>query len=257
MSARPPSSVLPRLFELYRKHAQIKIVSGLNPYHFGNYRDAPFTRFVKNGSDLTSHLGVSMWEVLMLQDFCAALEPSSIFIVGNGLGWSALALSLINPTARVLAIDPENGIELTNRIAQAEGLDCRAVRGWSPDDTRRVIDEYGGKGPPDLVLIDGLHDTLAVIRDFCAAFEISGERACYLFHDVVNFGLEPAMASISSIAGRCGMRTAVLAATPSGMAAVYPLQASEAFLSVLNVYQGSHDCLKLIAKEANSSAFSA
>ena len=169
--------------------------------------------------------------------------------MGNGLGWSALALSLINPGARVLAVDPETGLELTNRIAEAERLDCRAVRGWSPDDTRRIVAEHGN-GPPDLALIDGLHDSFSVLRDFCALFEVSGDACCYLFHDVVNFGLQPALASIDSIAQRCGMQSTLLACAPSGMAAVYPAQAPSAFHGMLGVYRGAEPALAMVAKEA-------
>ena len=117
--------------------------------------------------------------------------------------------------------------------------------------TRRAIEEHGN-GAPDLALIDGLHDSLSVIWDFCALFEVSGDGACYLFHDVVNFGLEPALTSISAIAERCGMLSVLLACAASGMAAVYPARASSAFRAALDVYRGSEAGLALVAQEASS-----
>ena len=167
---------LARLKKAYRDHAGIDVVSGLNPYHFGNYRDAPFTHYLRSGENLTENLGISLWEVLVLERFCRARAPRSIFIVGNGLGWSAIALAMMNPDAFVVVIDPNQGIELTNRIAFRERLGCIAVPGFSPNDNARIIQEYC-PCPPDFVLIDGLHSSEQIVLDFNATFAISGRGA--------------------------------------------------------------------------------
>jgi hypothetical protein len=47
-----------KLTEIYRKHADIEVVSGLNSYHFQNWRDAPFTHYFKENIWQTGHLGI-------------------------------------------------------------------------------------------------------------------------------------------------------------------------------------------------------
>ncbi len=44
---KPMSDAFLKLTKIYRRHADIEIVSGLNSYHFQNWRDAPFTNYFK------------------------------------------------------------------------------------------------------------------------------------------------------------------------------------------------------------------
>jgi len=245
---------LPRLLRLYRDHEGIEICSGLNPYHFNNAKDASFTFYLRNGESLTPHLGISLWETLVLERFCQALQPSSIYVVGNGLGWSALALALINPQASVVAIDPESGIEMTNRIAFREGLRCMVAPGFSPADNERVIRQYCAR-TPDLLLIDGVHDNAAVVADFTSLCGLCGNRATYFFHDVVNFDLHDGLAAISRMVRPHGMSAALLGVTPSGMATVYPSQAPAAFTDLLGVFGGSVPGIAYVARAVGVAPF--
>lgn len=229
---------LARLKAAYREHAGIAVVSGLSPYHFGNYRDAPFTHYLRGGESLTENLGISLWELLVLERFCRAQPPRSIFIVGNGLGWSAIALAMINQDASVVVIDPQAGIELTNRIAFRERLNCIAVQGSSPGDNARIIQEYC-PCPPDLVLIDGLHSNEQIVLDFNATFAVSGRAATYFFHDIVNFNLFGGLTAISETGGSCAMTTHLLLCTPSGMAVVVRNDAPRAVYDAIELFSGS------------------
>jgi hypothetical protein len=210
---------LTRLKSVYRDHAGIEVVSGLNPYHFRNYRDASFTHYFRQGQPLTIHLGMSLWEVFALERLCRAILPRSILIIGNGLGWSALALAMMNPEAHVVAIDPGVGIDLTNLIASRERLSCIVVQGSSPQDTARIVQEHC-RGTPDLVLIDGLHTNEQIVFDFASTLSVAGRTATYLFHDIVNFNLFDGLAVIRKMGLQHAMKTHLMLATPSGMACV-------------------------------------
>ena len=134
---------LARLKAAYREHAGIAVVSGLSPYHFGNYRDAPFMHYLRGGE-------------------------------------SAVALAMMNQEASVVVIDPQTGIELTNWIAFRERLSCIAVPGSSPGDNARIIQDYCPCAP-DFVLIDGLHSNEQIVLDFNATFAVSGREVTYFF----------------------------------------------------------------------------
>jgi hypothetical protein len=229
---------LTRLKAAYREHAGIEIASGLSPYHFNNYRDAPFTHYLRGGTSLTENLGISLWELLVLERFCRAQAPRSIFIIGNGLGWSAIALAMMNLDAYVVVIDPQIGIELTNRIAFRERLSCIAVQGSSPEDNARIIREYC-PCKPDFVLIDGLHSNEQIVFDFNATFAISGREATYFFHDIVNFNLFGGLLQISEAGRSCAMTTRLLLCTPSGMAVVVRADAPQAVHDAIELFSAS------------------
>jgi hypothetical protein len=242
---------LARLKATYRHHAGIDVVSGLSPYHFSNYRDAPFTHFLRGGDSLTENLGISLWELLVLERFCHAQAPRSIFIIGNGLGWSAIALAMMNPDAFVVAIDPHTGIELTNRIAFRERLSCTAVQASSPGDNARIIQEYC-PSPPDLVLIDGLHSNEQIVLDFNATFAVSGREAAYFFHDIVNFDLFDGLSRISETGRSSAMSTHLLMCTPSGMAVVARNDAPQAVRDAIELFSGSVNEIMAIGKASQT-----
>ncbi len=242
---------LTRLKAAYREHAGIEIASGLSPYHFNNYRDAPFTHYLREGTSLTENLGISLWELLVLERFCRAQTPRSIFIIGNGLGWSAIALAMMNLDAFVVAIDPQIGIELTNRIAFRERLSCIAVQGSSPADCARIIREYC-PCQPDFVLIDGLHSNEQIALDFNATFAISGREATYFFHDIVNFDLFEGLSQISETGRSCAMTTHLLLCTPSGMAVVARNDAPQAVRDAIELFSPSAGEIIAIGKASET-----
>jgi hypothetical protein len=204
---------LTRLKAAYRNHAGIDVVSGLNPYHFGNFRDAPFARFLRHGENLTSDLGISLWELLFLERVCRAQAPRSIFIVGNGQGWSAIALAMMNPDAFVVVVEPQTGIELTNRIAFRERLGC---------------------------------------IDFDATFALAGRKTIYFFHDIVNFNLFAGLSKISEVGSAHAMTTNLLFCTPSGMAVVTPNDAPQAVHDAIRLFSVSAQEMMATGKASNS-----
>jgi hypothetical protein len=164
-----------------------------------------------------------MQEIYFLECLFARFHPKVIFAIGNSLGWSTLALTLINPGARVLAIDAgldrlaRDGIAFTNRIGAEEQLNVTAVAGTSPGDVARAVHD-AAMPPIEFAFIDGYHSIEQVVLDFRAVHAIAAPGCIYLFHDVANFSLAP---GIERIAAESGFRWLLLHGTASGMAIVY------------------------------------
>ncbi len=220
--ARAPGPILPRLTALYRG-CGIDIVTGLNPSHFDNFPMAPFTWFVKHGESLTNGLGIGLQEIYFLECLFARFRPRRMFVIGNALGWSSLALGLLNPQGRVLAIDAGSdhnaawGIELTNALAHEHDLPVLAISGRSPDDVPAALHAHR-IAPVELAFIDGYHSVEQVGLDFAAIRPDAAPDCLYLFHDVENFGLH---SGIERIAAQTGLAWELLLGTTSGMALVY------------------------------------
>jgi Methyltransferase domain len=160
------STVIPKLFGIYRA-AGHEPVTGHSPFHFFNWRDAPFTRFLK-GKEIHGTFGIALQEVMFIERFREFISPRRILIIGNAHGWSTIALALIFPDAKIVAIDPDPiGVEFTNRLIAANGLPATAVVASSPADVTRVVNQHLD-GPVDFSLIDAIHENEAVKADFDA-----------------------------------------------------------------------------------------
>jgi methyltransferase family protein len=242
--------ILKRLTGLYESRG-ILISTGLNPCHFGNLLQANFTWFIKDGKSLTNGLGIAMQEVYFLECLFAALHPRNIFAIGNSAGWSSFALALLNPAARVVAIDAGfdqnalEGLEFTNRVAAEEGLDLRAVQAVSPDGVAAVV-EANMTGPIDFAFIDGYHTQDQVVRDFTALRVHAAPDCVYLFHDVHEFKLQP---GIEAIARSTGLSWHLLLGTPSGMAVVYDAALSPGLADEIAPFRAHEEALALLADE--------
>jgi hypothetical protein len=242
--------ILKRLTGLYESRG-ILISTGLNSRHFGNLLQANFTWFIRDGKSLTNGLGIAMQEVYFLECLFAALHPKNIFAIGNSAGWSSFALSLLNPAARVVAIDAGfdqnalEGLDFTNRVAAEEGLNLRAVKAVSPEGVAAVAEAHL-TGPIDFAFIDGYHAQEQVVRDFAALRAHAAADCVYLFHDVYEFKLQP---GIEEIARLSGLSWQLLLGTPSGMAVVYDAGLSPGLAGELAPFQAHEEALALLADE--------
>jgi hypothetical protein len=187
---------------------------------------------------------------MLLEKISTLYKPSRIYIVGNGLGWSTLGLAILNPTARVVAIDPDQDIELVNRIAAAEGLNCAVRAGSSPDDNSKIImEEFDGS--PDLFLIDGMHTNEHVAKDWASLYNLGGAEALYMFHDVFSFDLFQAMRAIRHQGSGAVMTFVNLLASPSGMAALVTAGEKE-LLSFLKIFSPSAGAINHLIQRASA-----
>jgi hypothetical protein len=243
--------ILKRLTDLYESRG-IRISTGLNPCHFGNLPAAAFTWFIKDGESMTNGLGIAMQEVYFLECLFTRLKPRSIFIIGNSAGWSSLALALLNPQARCIAIDAGfdrnalAGLDFTNRVAAEEGLDLRAVKAVSPEGIAGVVAEHL-MDRIDFAFIDGYHTVEQVIRDFGALREHADPACVYLFHDVHEFKLGP---GIAENAAKSGLASDLLLGTSSGMAVLYDPARLPFLADELSPFRAHPDAVALMEAEA-------
>lgn len=245
-------SIVPRLVDLYRDEG-ISIVTGLNVFQLGGLCSAPFTRFIRNGENCTDGLGISLQEIFFLECLFDGYRPKRLFIIGNSFGWSTVAVALLNPESRVVAMDAlidknsKVGLDLTNRIvSKAKLSNVEAVRGMSPQDVKDVLTRYFPEAP-DFVFIDGKHTNEQVLLDFQAVHQITGD-AVFLFHDVHEFKLHRAL---SRIVHETGWTARKLMATPSGMVILYPpAMAGLLNSTVLDIFGPTDDLLRIVEDEA-------
>ena len=242
--------IIRRLTALYERRG-IEISTGLSPCHFDNLALANFTLFIKDGRSMTNGFGIAMQEIYFLECLFERFRPRRIFAIGNSTGWSSFALALINPQARVVAIDAGfdrnslAGIEFTNKVAAEEGFDLRAVQAVSPQDVAAVVGEHMA-APVEFAFIDGYHTSEQVVLDF-AAIEAHADPGCvYLFHDVHDFALN---AGIEEIARRSSFAAHLLLGTPSGMAIVYDPARHPTLAEDLAPFHARPSALAIIERE--------
>ena len=249
--------IIGKLVEMYRAQG-IDICTGLASHDFNDLPTAPFTRFYKNGRSMTDGLGVAMQEIYLLENLLRVYQPRHVLIIGNSLGWSTLAMSLLLPESRIVAMDTgldetsRYGPGLTNRMAACAGLqNLRAVQGVSPQDVAAVVDsELDGR--VDFAFIDGLHTNEQVVLDFQAIALKAAKEAVYLFHDVHLLILYDGIRRIEQLAGR---KAQSLRATPSGMMLLYDPAQQPGLAEAMAVFSPPPEALVEVEREAQQYGF--
>jgi predicted O-methyltransferase YrrM len=248
--------ILNRPISLYETRG-IGISTGLSAWRHANLPLVTFTWFMRGGESITDGLGIALQEIYFLECLFDRYRPKSIFVIGNSWGWSTLGLSLINPQARVVAIDAGlgqnslEGLDFTNRVAHEEKLNLIAVKASSPHDVSGVLArEFAA--PVDFAFIDGYHTEQQVALDFAAIQPSAAADAVYLFHDVLQFALAP---GVARAAASVDLPWFTLEGTTSGMAvlfdparnpdvaqAIAPFRASDAAKAIMDreVYKVTH-----------------
>jgi hypothetical protein len=249
-------SVFLDLLSLYEGEG-ITVQTSLSPGHFPgfNSQDIPFTYMYRNGVQLAEGGGIAFAELAFLEHLFAVIHPRRLFVVGNAFGWSTLALAILNPDARVVAIDfcptevEEEGIDFTNKMGTRLGLDVRARKGKSPDNVAAIVDAELG-GPVDFALIDGWHTNEAQRADFEAVKAAAGDDCVYLFHDVVNLLLADGFAAIAK--DNPALYSSLLFRTPSGMAISYPAKLNEALGPIVHAFTETDERVRALWKEGRA-----
>ena len=218
--------VLARLLKAYRRHGFVAR-TGLNPLYF-NDPDSPFTHFqCANGEPVHVGGGLAPQEIHFLECLCeGGYRPRNVLIIGNACGWSALALGLILPEARIVAIDAgiegsatDIGATLTRTIAAEEHVSVRVVTAWSPKDVASVVASECDGGPIDLVLVDGLHTNEQLARDFMGVVSHASSTCVFVFHDVLHWHM---LEAFNGLELPPSYERRVLTRCPSGMGVVFP-----------------------------------
>jgi predicted O-methyltransferase YrrM len=202
--------------------------------------DAQFAKaFLPGGALLSSGAGIALGEVQLLESLLEGVGGHCL-VIGNGFGWSAVALGLmLRGRGRVVAMDAclegmegSRGLDLVNRIAGRLALPLEAVEALSPRDLPQVVQGHLG-GRLDLVLVDSLHTDEQQILDYEGIRPFLAPGALVIFHDVLNWRME---ASFNEIAQRDGRGAAVLHRTASGLGLLYPPDAP--YVPLLEAYRG-------------------
>lgn len=243
--------IIGELTEFYREEG-IELCAGLSPNHADGLPKAPFTWFCRDGKSVTGNLGIAVQEIYFFEHVLAAYAPARALIIGNSMGWSTLALGLLLPRGKVVAMDmaPDpamrDGLALTNRVASRHGLPVRAVQGTSPQDVAAIVDAELD-GTVDLAFIDGLHTNEQVVRDYVAVRAKATPDAVFLFHDVALFDMHAGMAEIGKIAGRTPK---LLLGTPSGMAILFDESAHPRLARAVAAFAPPEAAIKVVRQAA-------
>jgi predicted O-methyltransferase YrrM len=245
------------LVQLYAKNGY-EVQSSLSPLHFPgfNLADIPFSYIYRDGVKMSRGGGLAMAELAFLECLMPIVQPKNIFVIGNSFGWTTLALGLMCPEARVVAIDlcprPEEalGIEVTNQLGQQIEADVRAIKAKSPDDVAVVVgnnfaDRFGGG--IDFVLIDGGHTPEQQTLDFEACKPLASENCVYIFHDVINFKMVDSFVAIAN--SNDHLNSSLLFRTPSGMGISYPHIFADKLAPIVGAFTESDDRVKALHQE--------
>jgi predicted O-methyltransferase YrrM len=239
---------LTRLVSIYTSRG-IDVAVGCSPHRYANLPQIAATWFVRDCKSLTAGLGISLQDLYFFECLFERFRPRTCFVIGNSWGWSSIAISLIIPNSKVVAIDnaiePQfaEGLNFTNQVAAEEGLNLVAVQASSPHDVPDII-KSKFVTPIDFVFVDGHHTKEQVFLDFNATWPFSTRNTIFIFHDAIDWKLIDGIERASQVSG---MPHFLLDGTTSGMAimfdksshpeveeAISPFMASAAAKRVLN-----------------------
>jgi len=242
-----------RLSNIYRRRG-FSISAGLNPSHFKNFRAASFTWLVKENRSHTDGLGISPQEIYFLECLFEEFSPRNIFIIGNSFGWSTFAISLLNSTANIVAIDSGfsknslSGIDFTNKTAKEENLlNVLALQATSPENVEDVV-KSRFEGPIDFVFIDAMHTNENILLDFTALQPLSAENCVFLIHDVHQHDLHKGFGRIKNEVD--GIATTILGTT-SGMGIVCKGEPPPGVLKTIEAFSADETAISVLNEEIN------
>ena len=192
----------------------------------------------RDGRRLDCGYGLSWSELSVLEFLAEIWTPRTIFGIGNGFGWSAVAMDLLWPLAYLRMMDNEGegadgkrGVELTERILDEHNGGIVLI-GTSPDDVPDCMAD-DGFAPVDLVLIDATHTDEAQWADYQAVRPFLAPEHVVLFHDVLLLKMG---ASFTRIAADYPDRARILHRTTTGMGIVWTADAGRRAAQVFGGY---------------------
>lgn len=223
--------IFTKLVTIYKENG-FEVRCGLNPCHYRNYQYAPFAILFKDGHIVSTGGGIALQEIMFLEYLSTVYTPRNILVIGNAFGWSTLALSLLWPSSKLVAIDncseglATDFINLTNETASQHGLNAKAIVGCSPNDVASIVNQHFDS-QIDLVFIDGLHTNEQQIKDYNAVKQFC-ESGIIFFHDVLSWKME---SSFREIADDWSGSALLLHRTPSGIGCLYSKELNDSDVS--------------------------
>ncbi len=214
--------------------------SSISPFMMSRISSAPaedgqLTRAGRAGVDWYLEAGdLGMAEVYFLEALGRAAPARRALILGAGFGWSACALALANPGARVVALNETAhkgpaGIGILRSMAARAGLPIEAEAGDLEAAAGLVAAHLGGA--PDLVLVGPRPPSGRVLTAFSAARALGAPDTTYLFHGVFVGDYLPLFAAIAR--EMPGHAAHVLSRTPGALGVLMPRGAGRAVARVV------------------------
>ena len=79
--------VFQTLYYAYKEEG-LEPLTGYNSWHFYNWRDSPFTVFLKNGEEIraTDQGGLALQEAMFLEGLGEVLNAKNCLVIGNAFG---------------------------------------------------------------------------------------------------------------------------------------------------------------------------
>jgi predicted O-methyltransferase YrrM len=237
-----PKMIRERLLACYRRHGY-EIRAGQMATEWMKDRGSFSQEMVlhecasawKDGRRLDTGWGLS-WQELSVLEFLASIwTPRAVFGIGNGFGWSTVAMRLLWPEPSLTVLDNCSeghdavlAASLTRDILQGIGGGLLL----NLESPKFVADAIGNR-TVSLVLIDGGHSDEQQTLDFRAVQPFLADEHVVLFHDVVLLGMG---GSFDEIARDYPGRAAILRRTTTGMGMVWNGDAGARVAAVFGGY---------------------
>ena len=250
------SNAFVKLVQLYESSGY-EVQSSLSPAHFPgfNLADIPFSYIYQDGVKMSRGGGLAMAELSFLECLLPMVQSQNIFVIGNSFGWTKLALGLMCPTSRIVAIDmcprPDEalGLEVTNALGKQIEAEVIALKGKSPEDVSQIVADNFDDAL-DFVLIDGGHTPDQQTEDFEICKSVASDDCVYVFHDVINFGLVDSFVKIASANPQ--LISSLLFRTPSGMAISYPAAMADQLSPIVSAFTESDERIHALHQEGKA-----
>jgi len=169
--------------------------------------------------------GISIQEIYFLDCLLSLLKPKTIYKIGVAFGWSTIAIGLISPNSKIIAIDnctegieASEGLKITQKISEKLGINTSIIVGTSPQDIPQTLKN---NVLIDFVFIDGLHTNDQVVKDFKGILPFCSSSVVIAFHDVIHWNMLSGWEEIMTIANKNGFEGSILRRTTTGMGILY------------------------------------
>lgn len=144
------------------------------------------------------------------------------------------------------------GIDLTNKIAKEEKLNCCVEYGFSPEDTPKIIKKHFQEEKMDLVFIDGLHTNEQLLKDFYGIKDFCHQNTLFFYHDIINWKMENAFEEIKK--NLTNYESILLYRTTSGMGVSIPRSMSSEVKQVIYAFSENSEYISLLKKSLTKKA---
>jgi hypothetical protein len=186
------------LAELHRRYQSANLSITGSFYFLGALEASCLGNYVKNHENiLCTSAAISNDDASFMYELTTVLKPKRILVIGNAYGFSTVLLSIMCPSAKLVAFDKFriSGIKLTNSLL--DNPEHIAVKGSTPEDIASIIRSYLG-GECDLVLVDAVHTNEVQTSEFEIYSNFLSSTSAVLFHDILTCNLLESFNEISA-----------------------------------------------------------